>query len=128
MPVTFDDAVEPNIVFEGIRADDVIVVRIRKPDRNPGGAIDLARDRLEVDGDSDIRRSFTVVDREREPVVDRVGADLGQRVTTWCARIREDGPGDGLAPAGQAHAEAGRECAKAELPKFDRHDFIRLAR
>jgi hypothetical protein len=60
----------------GLRVS-VVIVRIRKPDRNPGGAIDLAGDRLEADCHGDIGHRLIIVNRERERVVGRVGADLG---------------------------------------------------
>ena len=36
-PIAFDDAIEPDVVFKRVRADDIVIVWIYKPQRNSGG-------------------------------------------------------------------------------------------
>jgi hypothetical protein len=71
-----NDAVEADIVFQRVGADDIIIVGVLQPHHDAAGLIDLAADRLEAELDGDIGGRQAFGNRERKTVVGAVRAGL----------------------------------------------------
>ena len=82
-----DHVIEVDIIFERIRTQDIVVVRIDKTQDDPPRAIDAAGDRLESDCHFDIGPREGLVNGQGKAVVGLVIAGLRDDAPTWNGRI-----------------------------------------
>src|SRR4051794_37093388 len=94
------DAVKADVVFEGIGADDVVIIRAGQPHGDAAGLIDRAADRLEPHHDLDIPPRPRVGDGGGKAV-------MGAVLTDWRDRLRPGGAEIGDAPPVARRALAG---------------------
>jgi hypothetical protein len=81
------DLVKDYVVFEGIRANDVVVVLIAKPPDNSGGAISLALNGFKPYLHLGVFQEGSFVDGEREPARSAVRGNLGEHVRRTRGRV-----------------------------------------
>src|SRR5947209_6184874 len=108
LPAALHDAVKADVVFEGVGADDVVIIRARQPYRDAAGLVDRAADRLEPHHDIEIPRRNGLVDRQRKAEIRPVLAELRDRLLPGGARIGHHPPVARRALAGTPEAEARR--------------------
>src|SRR6185503_19207611 len=108
-----DYVIEPIVVLESVRAHDVVVVRVLKPECQARRSIDLARNRFEFDAQFKVLEGAFVGDRKRKPVIGLVGRSLCKDVGLGRRRrIRLHNPVYRSSLAGEGFVKPGRRLAR----------------
>src|SRR5438105_7036047 len=77
--LALDDAIQVDVVFERVRAGDVVVVRVLEPPDDSAALVALSRERLALHGQAKVLQLRAGV-RDRESVVGRVAVGLRAQV------------------------------------------------
>jgi len=98
-------AVKVDVILKRIGTCQIVVVPVDKADGDAAGLIHLAGHRLEACRDLDVAFNRRLVDRERKPVVGRIGIELREGAPSFGGRIVRHGPLARPALAGQRRLE-----------------------
>ena len=86
----FDNTIEPNVVFERVGSDNVIVVGINQAHRDTARPVDASRHRFEPHGNINVLGYSRAIDRKRKTIIGPVGARLLDSAATSRTRIAGD--------------------------------------